>query len=875
MKRVLKGLLHLSIVFALVFFGSGIAAASEVTESSLPSAKTDNVFSTQNPHTPYRPFEKQTNASSFNNQTINLSNDMVGTRTPFQLQTDAAAQTTSLQNHFSLGDDIDLSLQTQYSHTYGWSLVAKYAALLNPINALAADLELGNNQYRGNLTWAYHFLPNHQVKFSAEDLAQKIHFNFDSGAVDQWIHQPAVGFTYAYLIHRLVEDINLNAFYSKAQSKTLSTQIFSQADGQYENYRHIAGATDQSLSLGTDLLPSKKTQVGLQLNYDSVRYNMRYETNPSESGLGQTVTLDQILSKRFKLELLESSRKPYDTYKASLNWLMFNVPGSNLELGLTGARLLGNTGTPSDSQFGLDFSYHWDVPQLGSPSAYTDFEDASTLNNIKDWASTPAVYQAQVLAVRDQKTIKIGNPDAAAQTALQASNEAMIEVNAGEAIDIPVDNYLPETWKQKNVALTASHLPHNLVFEDNDIKTKTNHYFTEADAGKTFTIDIVPQTQSSDFHMNMQQPVRIILTVTGEPYANPSYTPPSVTIPYQTPIRLTFQGSGDERSDGLFKDPLFRFYTLALKAEITGPLASQLTWSYQKEDSSTKDDNGVLTISGNAQSYGNTTVTIYARNKHNPPDQWATQTQQFTITVLPPASPIITPQNKTYTRFAHETVDNRKIIADLTVPNGSIDCSSIHVGIGTDHLSKAGKKLSDYGLSQNVICTSGTKQAQVYLTGAVTNPTLQQEDYPITAKNADYTADPGTTVDWYMDIKGAPVVNPAKKALDSQSTVYFQSEIIAPVPNLMDHFNNPTESGSIDTAQFQVVDEFGSDAKTKYGIYVDSHGTLVGTLLPDAKIGAHLFFVRAKNGVGYSRTPVTQPSGNDSAIYYVTIKKRE
>ena len=67
-----------------------------------------------------------------------------------------------------------------------------------------------------------------------------------------------------------------------------------------ENFRRIAGGTDKSASAGVDLAPSSSTAVGLTLNYDDVHYNTKYQNNQDLSGLGATVSLQQLITHRLK-----------------------------------------------------------------------------------------------------------------------------------------------------------------------------------------------------------------------------------------------------------------------------------------------------------------------------------------------------------------------------------------------------------------------------------------------------------------------------------------------------------------------------------------------------------------------------------------------
>jgi len=339
----------------------------------------------------------------------------IATAAPTQIQpnTQLGAATSDDQN-LNIGSDMlgihgPFAFSTIYSKTYGLILQGKYTQLLNPTNAFALELDGGKAERRAGVTWGHVLTPNQRFKVTAENLSQKMNFDFDSGQVSKWVSQNAIGGTYEYLLsNKFVKDLNLNAYYSKANSKDLGYKDFIQSNHRWRNYRRIAGATDKSGSMGIDVSPAKSTLVGLKLNYDKIKYNTRYEnSNNDSSGLGATVSLHQLVNQHVQFSLLASDRKPYKDYQAEVDWLLHSAPGTQLQLGLIGERIDGNLGLPNDNRVGLNLSYSWG----GNSNQSATFSDPAPNNDasgLKDWTNTPAIHMSQVLAIKDQKTVDMG-----------------------------------------------------------------------------------------------------------------------------------------------------------------------------------------------------------------------------------------------------------------------------------------------------------------------------------------------------------------------------------------------------------------------------------------------------------------------------------
>ncbi len=317
-----------------------------------------------------------------------------------------------------------LSLGLQYSKEFGVFVQGKFTQLINPFLAASLDVESGKKLHRFNGTFGYLLTPKQRLKLSAEYLTQNLEFDFDSGEMNKWIGQNAYGLTYEYLLpHNFIKSIALNTFYSKAQSKDLSSKIYFGQDSQlYEDFRHIAGGTDVHGGLQLNLLPTRTTSIGLQLSYDDLNYDTKYSDNNNDKGLGYAINLQQLLTNHLKLQLLASSIQAYQDYQAEIDWLLHSLYDARFELGLNGERIIGNHGLQSDTRVGVNINLRFAANKTKSNSGY-DLNLANNFNDLASWTAEPAVYMAQVLAIKDEYKTALGtDPFANPNTILKDIN---------------------------------------------------------------------------------------------------------------------------------------------------------------------------------------------------------------------------------------------------------------------------------------------------------------------------------------------------------------------------------------------------------------------------------------------------------------------
>ena len=311
------------------------------------------------------------------NQTLNLNSSQLGFKGPWQ---------SSLE----------------YSDQYGFSLNNKFTQALGVADALALELDFGTNEYRFGATWAHMLNLQQRIKITVERLAQKLAFDFASGTTHNWIGQNAIGGEYQYLLNkRWLNSIDIGGYYANANSKTLPTITFWQNGALYDNMRHIAGATSENVNFGIDTHPWKTGLVNFNLDYDNVHFNPLYETANNKSGLGGTISLQQLLSKKLKLQLSSSFRQPFDQYQAGIFWLPTTTRGTKLELGLNYSYVNNHIDLPNENRYGLQLTFNWGNNQNTTIASYNLMPNNA--ENLKTWTGEPVVHMPTVLAMRDQK----------------------------------------------------------------------------------------------------------------------------------------------------------------------------------------------------------------------------------------------------------------------------------------------------------------------------------------------------------------------------------------------------------------------------------------------------------------------------------------
>jgi len=314
------------------------------------------------------------------------------------------------QYHFNFGPNVQLG--GEYSSEFGPILNTKWGYQFGDGNAAMLEGDFGPKEYRVGLTWAFMPTANQRMKITLEHLAQKMKFDFIAGDVNRWVSQNAIGGEYDYLFsnNKIFNQVTFNSlgisgYYSKAQSKDLGIrgELFQQDDYWYRWNNRIAGGVAKGFQFHLGLSPWRWSSLKLGLGYDAVDYDRKYQKDKHDSGLAGSINLEQILNQQLKFNLGADLQSAYDDYSAGMSYLIRTHPGSRLELGVKAEHIQGHTGLSNDNRFGLDMSYNWGGNRDAKLAGYKAVSmNRHYQDQLLNWAMTPAVHMAKVLAIKDE-----------------------------------------------------------------------------------------------------------------------------------------------------------------------------------------------------------------------------------------------------------------------------------------------------------------------------------------------------------------------------------------------------------------------------------------------------------------------------------------
>lgn len=275
--------------------------------------------------------------------------------------------------------------------------------------------ELGVKNYRMGGTVGWKFLTNQRIKFSAEYLWQRYSFAFFSGNTTEWVNQGAVGGAYRYDFLGIMFNpaVDVDAYYSHANNQTLNprTQTFVNSLGITElftEYRRIAGSNAFGINPGVSMVPWCGSRVGLQLNYDNVRYDKHTAPSEDAKGFGGTFKFRQNVWNNVDFGLLAAVRKPFNNYQADIGFRNLQFHGT-WDLGLFGGYVAGKNTLSNTWNVGFSAYYLLDQRCHHVKANYKDYKDeiehVADPDDLLAWVSDPAVYMPQVLAIPDSRVI--------------------------------------------------------------------------------------------------------------------------------------------------------------------------------------------------------------------------------------------------------------------------------------------------------------------------------------------------------------------------------------------------------------------------------------------------------------------------------------
>lgn len=275
--------------------------------------------------------------------------------------------------------------------------------------------EVGRRNYRFSGTFGAFLGCNSLFKVTGEYLQQKLGYNFRSGKSLRWMRQYAIGTTFRHTFcDCFISDAEINGFYSFAPGHHLG----SKACVDRRIFRHIAGSSGYGFSIGAGFIPWQCAHFQIDANYDNIIYHRKFKHNNHVEGFGGCVDFYQKVFSDFGLGLRGEFRRPFNYYKASLNWTCPSYP--ELSIGIFGSHFRGKSKLPSNTSAGIELSYIIGdyccrdmccdyLEGIYNPFAEADYPMMvldECDSRLKAWTSQPAVYLPEVLAIAEEQTCR-------------------------------------------------------------------------------------------------------------------------------------------------------------------------------------------------------------------------------------------------------------------------------------------------------------------------------------------------------------------------------------------------------------------------------------------------------------------------------------
>lgn len=306
--------------------------------------------------------------------------------------------------------------------------------------ALNIKGEVGPRIHRGDVTLGFRVGDCQRLKFSGEYLGEKLRYEFTQGNVKRWVNQYSVGAEYQQLFNiPVLQSLELGGIYAHAYKKNLHDKTVTLNNNPFLLERRIAGS-DAALSfLGLSLEPWRCAYLSGTANYDYVRYHRHYESGKTVKGFGGTVGLIQWLGKGFSLALDAEFRKPFDFYKAAINWKQ-NFREHAANFGLYASYTQGKKDLPNVIAGGARI----DIDFLVKPVCCRKDTTKHCYNNqycdLTNWVAQSAAFVPVVLAIPDQRLSPIVvAPTCTPPTSTAIPNQLILTV--GSALNLDFTNF--------------------------------------------------------------------------------------------------------------------------------------------------------------------------------------------------------------------------------------------------------------------------------------------------------------------------------------------------------------------------------------------------------------------------------------------------
>ncbi len=273
--------------------------------------------------------------------------------------------------------------------------------------AFSLLLEAGSKSNRVSGTLGF-IEDGHRFKASAEYFSQKLHYKFQTGKVHHWMHQLALGGKYQYHFECpcYLTGVELGFTYSNAPDKSLSEARFEESSS-LTWFRKIAGANNLLVQAGFLINPWRCATLIPSITYQQVTYSRHFESTKRLSGVGAILAFNQKLFKNIDFDLRFQYQQAYNDLRGALNWSKIYRCGA-LGLGVFVDHVYGKSNLPSSTTTGIEISFAFGVCGQTKvsllPSSETEDCDPCNIGaDLWSWASDPAVYMPEVLAITDQE----------------------------------------------------------------------------------------------------------------------------------------------------------------------------------------------------------------------------------------------------------------------------------------------------------------------------------------------------------------------------------------------------------------------------------------------------------------------------------------
>ena len=296
-------------------------------------------------------------------------------------------------------------------HSIGNHLPAlRLRSTFSPFNdnsAVAIISEIGLRDLRFNGTYGMGFGNNLRAKVTGEYLMQKLDYGFSTGKARRWMRQMAIGGDAQYLLcNCFVNDLHVRGFYSYAPSHRLHTLACPVIPGAaiVNVVRRIAGSHAYGFLAGTSITPWSCGYLGLNVNYDHVAYNRKFNSRKVTAGLGGGIEFRQVLTQTVSFNVKGEIRKPFNYIGGGVDWNKAFCSGL-FSAGVFANYTRGKKNLPNVTVLGISLGFNFAARNLYN---YNDCCEPVCCTydscDLIAYVQEPAIFLPVVLAISEEST---------------------------------------------------------------------------------------------------------------------------------------------------------------------------------------------------------------------------------------------------------------------------------------------------------------------------------------------------------------------------------------------------------------------------------------------------------------------------------------